>query len=146
MHEIHTEIEIQASAARVWDVLTDFGSHPQWNPFVRSITGQPRKGERLVVNIKPEGGKGMTFKPTVLVAQPERELRWLGKFLIPGLFDGEHYFQLEPIGADRTKFVHGEKFSGLLVSMAKASLDGGTRAGFVAMNEALKARAEGTAS
>jgi hypothetical protein len=38
--------------------------------------------------------------------------------------------------------VHGEKFSGLLVGLAKSSLEGGTRAGFVAMNKALKARVE----
>lgn len=142
MHQVRTEIEIDASPARVWSVLTDFSAHPQWNPFVRSISGVLRERERLVVSVQPEGGREMTFRPVVLVAQPERELRWLGRFLVPGLFDGEHYFQLEPLGPQRTRFVHGEKFSGLFVSMARASLDGATRAGFVAMNEALKARAE----
>jgi hypothetical protein len=33
-------------------------------------------------------------------------------------------------------------FAGLLVGDAKASLDRGTRAGFIAMNQALKLRAE----
>lgn len=37
----------------------------------------------------------MTFHPVVLVAVQERELRWLGRLLIPGLFDGEHTFQLD---------------------------------------------------
>jgi hypothetical protein len=36
------------------------------------------------------------------------------------------------------RFTQGEKFSGLIVSHAKASLDRGTKAGFIAMNEALK--------
>jgi hypothetical protein len=142
MHEIRTEIAIAAPPAQVWSVLTDFPGHAQWNPFVRSIAGRARKGEKLVVHIQPEGGKGMTFQPTVLVAESGRELRWRGRWLVPGLFDGEHYFEMSPDGAGRTRFVHGEKFSGLLVGLARSTLEGGTRAGFVAMNKALKARAE----
>ena len=141
-HEIATEISIEATPARVWSVLTDFPSYATWNPFITSIAGQPERGRQLVARIQPKGGKGMTFKPTVLVAQRERELRWRGRFLFPGLFDGEHYFRIEALREGGTRLVHGEKFSGLLVGLAKSSLDGGTRAGFISMNEALKARAE----
>jgi hypothetical protein len=142
MLEIRTEIDIAASPARVWSVLMDFPAHPAWNPFVRAISGTPRIGERLVVSIQPEGGKGMTFKPRVLVADAHKEFRWLGHLLLPGIFDGEHFFQLQALAPDRTRLVHGERFSGLLVPLARASLEGPTRAGFVAMNHALKARAE----
>jgi hypothetical protein len=142
VHEVRTEIVIDASPAQVWSVLTDFASHSQWNPFVRSIAGIPKKGHRLLVSVQPEGGKGMTFKPTVLVADPNKQLRWRGRFLVPGLFDGEHYFEMTAHGEGQTRFVHGELFSGLLVCVAKSTLEGGTRAGFVAMNKALKARAE----
>jgi hypothetical protein len=99
----------------------------------------------LTISIQPPGGssgKGMTFRPTVLVAEPGRELRWMGRLLLPGIFDGEHYFQIEPLGSGSVRFVHGERFSGLLVPLLKSSLAGGTKAGFVAMNEALKARVE----
>lgn len=85
----------------------------------------------------------MTFRPKVLVAEPNTELRWLGRLLIPGLFDGEHYFRLSSLGSNRTRLVHGERFSGVLVPFAKSSLESATRAGFEAMNKALKARAEG---
>jgi hypothetical protein len=37
MKELHTEIEINASAERVWRVLTDFAAYPKWNPFVRRV-------------------------------------------------------------------------------------------------------------
>lgn len=143
MHEVQTEIEIQATADRVWTVLTDFPRHAEWNPFVRRIEGELREGAKLVVKVQPEGGRGMTFRPTVLKAEPDRELRWLGRLLAPGVFDGEHYFQLEEMERGRCRFVHGERFSGLLVKLMRSSLDGGTRAGFEAMNRALKARAEG---
>ena len=42
MKVIHTEIEINAPASRVWEILTDFGSFPQWNPFIRQVSGEPK--------------------------------------------------------------------------------------------------------
>lgn len=141
-HHLHTEIEIDASAERVWAVLTDFGSYPQWNPFIKSVTGEPRHGARLQIAIQPSGGKAMRFSPTVLAAEAGRELRWLGRFLFPGLFDGEHRFLIEPLGESRVRFQQSERFSGLLVGLLRGSLDRDTRRGFEEMNEALKARAE----
>jgi uncharacterized protein YndB with AHSA1/START domain len=90
MHEVRTEIEIEAAPERVWSILLDFPSHPDWNPFIRSINGVAKVGGRLTVSIQPQGGKSMTFRPTVLAIMPNRELRWLGRFLLPGIFDGEH--------------------------------------------------------
>jgi hypothetical protein len=146
MHEVRTEIEISASRARIWEVLMDFPAYAQWNPFVLSIAGQAIKDQQLTITIQPLGSKSMKFKPRVLVADADSELRWLGHFLVPGVFDGEHYFQMTPNAHGGTTFVHGERFSGLMVGLAKSSLEGGTRSGFVAMNKALKARAESAGS
>jgi hypothetical protein len=76
MKDIHTEIEINAFAEKVWRVLTDFAAYPEWNPLIRRATGEVRVGARLHVTIQPSGGKGMSFRPTILVADPNRELRW----------------------------------------------------------------------
>ncbi len=145
MFEIVTEVSIDASPDHVWRVLTDFPSHAEWNPFVRQISGSLDVGARLTITVAPPGGKGMTFRPVVRAASPGRELRWLGRWLVPGLFDGEHYFRLSPTGPSATRLVHGETFSGLLVPLLRSSLDSGTRAGFEAMNNALKARVESLA-
>lgn len=142
MHEIVTEIKIDASPDKVWGVLTDFARYPEWNPFVRQLSGEAGRGHQLTASICPPGGKAMTFRPKVLVAEANTELRWLGRLLFPGLFDGEHYFRLSSLGTDKTHFIHGEKFSGILVPLLKSQLESGTRAGFEAMNQALKARAE----
>jgi hypothetical protein len=142
MKELHTEIEIEASAERVWGLLTDFASYPQWNPFIRSISGQPAAGERLEVRIEPPGGRGMTFKPEVLNAEPNRELRWLGHLLVPGVFDGEHSLAIQPLGEARVRFVQRETFRGLLLPLFARSLDNHTQRGFEEMNRALKERAE----
>ena len=142
MKELHSEVEINAPAERVWQLLTDFASYPQWNPFIRSISGEPATGERLEVRIEPPDGRGMTFKPTVLNAEPNRELRWLGHLLVPGLFDGEHSLAIQPLEENRVRFVQREAFRGLLVPLFSRSLDNNTRRGFEKMNRALKERAE----
>lgn len=146
MVSISTEIEIAASTDRVWRVLTDFPSVPSWNPFIREITGEPREGGRLLVRIAPPGKSPMTFKPTVLVADPGRELRWLGRVFLPGVFDGEHWFRLTPLAADRTLFGQGENFSGVLPRFMGRAFLGPTRQGFEAMNRALKRQVEGEPS
>ena len=145
MKTLHTAIEIAASPEDIWAVLADLDNYPRWNPFIPRIAGTLAPGERLEVRLAPPGGGGMTFRPTVLVATPGRELRWLGRLLVRGLFDGEHRFTLEPIGAGRVRFVQEERFTGLLVPLLARSLDGPTRAGFEAMNRALKDRAEASA-
>ena len=142
MKEIHTEIEINAPAEKVWRVLTDFAAYPEWNPFVRRVEGEVSVGARLHVYIQPSGGKGMSFRPTVLVADPNRELRWLGHLWLPGLFDGEHSFSIEPLDEGRVRFVQRERFGGLLLPLLSKMLDGDTRRGFEEMNRALKLRAE----
>jgi hypothetical protein len=139
--QIETEIEIEASAARVWSLFTDFASMPSWNPFIKSISGKLAQGERLSVKIAPPGRSPMQFKPDIVALQPERELRWIGHFIFRGAFDGEHYFLLEPLSNTRTRFKHGEIFSGFLVAALEGLLPA-TRQGFEAMNSALKHRAE----
>lgn len=138
---IKTDIEINAPGSRVWALLTDFAQMPSWNPFIRSISGDLAQGARLAIHIVPPGSSGMRFKPTVLSVRPERELRWLGHVLLPGIFDGEHYFMLESIGPNKTRLTHGENFSGLLVGLLDSTL-AATAAGFRAMNAALKQKAE----
>ena len=138
---IETSIEIDATPDRVWRVLTDFYRMPEWNPFITAISGPLQLGGRLSVRIDPPGGRAMTFKPTVRVSRGGRELRWLGRLVVPGLFDGEHYFLLKPNGGRKTHFVQGETFSGLLVGPLGGTF-AATEAGFRAMNEALKARVE----
>jgi hypothetical protein len=140
--ELRTDIEINAPAETVWEVLTDFSHYSQWNPFIRSISGEARQGGMLEIFIQQPGGNGMTFRPIILALQPERELRWLGRLLLPGIFDGEHQFQIESLGENRTRLIQREAFSGLLVPFLWSSLDKQTKQGFEEMNRALKIQAE----
>ena len=75
MKEISTEITIEGSSAAVWDVLTDFGSYPTWNPFIREIKGDPIVGSKLELKIMTPRKKIRKYNPVVTVVTPNRELR-----------------------------------------------------------------------
>jgi len=140
--ELHAETSIQASPQRVWEVLTNFAAYPEWNPYIPQINGSVEAGSRLDVQLQPPEARGMRMRPTVLAATPSQELRWLGHLGIPGLFDGEHRFRIDSLGPDRVRFVQEERFTGLLAPIVLRFIERGTRQGFEAMNQALKARAE----
>ena len=141
MKVISSSIEIAAPPERVWLVLTDFAAYAQWNPFIQSLSGTLAVGERLSVRINPPSGKAMTFKPTVLMVEDNRKLRWMGRLLLPGIFDGEHHFELAPTTSG-SSFKQEERFTGILVRIMGASTFEQTQRGFVEMNKALKQRAE----
>jgi len=140
--QLRSEIQINAPPERVWDILTDFARFPEWNPFMRKASGTIKAGERLTVVLQPSGSGATTFKPTVLKVEPNRELRWLGRLWIPGLFDGQHIFELQPTGPSSTRFVQREEFGGILLPLLAGRLRNETARGFDEMNQALKRRAE----
>lgn len=142
MKELQTTIIIDAPVASVWQILTDREAYPQWNPFIKEMQGDLAVGKTLRVNIQPPGQKAMIFKPQVKVYTSKQELRWLGHLLFPGIFDGEHYFLLEAVGDQQTQLTHGENFSGLLAGLLFKMIGANTKAGFEAMNQALKQRTE----
>ena len=142
MKELKTSIEINASPAEIWRVLLDFENYPQWNPFIKSIHGNPEPGAKIETKIHPPGQRDVTFKPILLKVDENKELRWIGHLMFPGIFDGEHAFIIEPVDQSRIIFRQEEKFSGILVPVFWKSLYQHTRVGFIEMNQALKNRVE----
>lgn len=140
--EIHAEIDVEAPPEVVWRVLTDFTRYPRWNPFIVEIRGEPRAGETLEVTVAPPGQEQRVFRTRVTHADPAGELTWIGRLPIPGLLDGEHTFVVAPRrDGPGTRFIQHENFSGVLLGFVSDAEDA-VRAGFHAMNRALKAEAE----
>lgn len=138
---IHSEITIGAPPARVWAVLTDFTSYPEWSPFVREIDGELRPGARLMVRLAPSGGEGTVFKPVVTEVREGAVFEWQGHLLVPGIFDGRHRFELRAMGDGATSFTQSESFGGILIPFMSSVLKD-TEHAFAAFNEALKDRSE----
>ncbi len=142
--EIRAEVEIAAPAAQVWRILTDFPRYQEWNPFITEIAGECAEGQALQIQLSLPEGRDHTLRPRLVRCEPGQELRWRGHLLFAGLFDGEHFFRLIEVAENRTRFVQGENFTGVLVRFSGRTITRAAR-GFVYMNEALKRRAEGEA-
>jgi hypothetical protein len=138
---IKTEVIINASKERVWQILTDFKSYPRWNPFITRVEGQLVKGKTLT-NTMVNGSKKFQFKPKVLSVVPFRYFDWLGSLFIKGLFDGHHYFEIEELAPNQVKLSHGEHFSGLFSASILKKIAEDTRNNFIRMNSAIKQQAE----
>jgi hypothetical protein len=141
MKTIQAVTEIAAPADTVWAELAAVSTYAEWNPFITALEGELVAGSRLEVRIVPPGGRAMTFRPTIIEVEEGKRLEWLGRLLVPGVFDGRHSFQLEDLGEGRTRLTQAEEFSGFLVPLTGKTLER-TRAGFEALNEALRLRAE----
>ncbi len=143
---IHTEIEIDAPAETVWAVLTDFDAYPDWNPFIErlGVDGPLQPGTRLQVRLAPPGGHAITMRPKLLKTTAPQELRWLGRLGLPGIFDGEHRFEITATGDGRVRLVQAETFRGILVPLLRTTRRRAAK-GFELMNEALRDRAEAAA-
>jgi hypothetical protein len=139
--EIRTEVEIAAPVGRVWQVLTEFSRYPEWNPFMSAVDGDLAEGSRLRITLTTADGSEWTEKPRVLRVVPERELRLQSRMLFSGLFDGEHFFQLQSRDG-ATVLVQAGNFGGLLLNYMGRTVTQRAR-GFVGMNQALKKRVEG---
>ncbi len=145
MKTIHVVTDIAAPVEIVWAQLSAVSEYAEWNPFITMFRGELVVGDQLEIRIAPPGGRVMTFRPTVTEVDAGERLEWLGRLGFPGVFDGRHSFHLEALGDDRTRLTQAEEFSGFLVPLMGTVLER-TRAGFEAMNEALRVRAEKAAA
>lgn len=142
MKTIETNIVIDSTPEKIWDVLTNFEEYELWNPFMTKVVGNAILGSKIEVNIKTISGKNRSYYPIITKCEINKELRWKGKSFLPGVFDGERVFVLKKSDDDKVSFSHKEIFSGLGVKLVGNKLDENLREGFVRMNEALKVRAE----
>ncbi|KLE10898.1 SRPBCC domain-containing protein [Aliarcobacter butzleri] len=139
-NEIETFIKINSKADKIWQELINFDEYKNWNPSIIDISGELEKNKTLKIVVKIDE-KTMIFKPIVLECEENKELRWLGKLLFNGIFDGEHYFLIKENIDGTCTFIQGEKFSGILIPFfGKMILK--TKKGFEAMNQELKKRVE----
>ena len=138
---IHTEIIINASTEKVWEILTDLSAWEQWNPFIIKGEGKLETDKKIKTTMK-SGDKIYVFKPRIQEVETNKSFSWLGHLYMPGIFDGHHYFQLEAIGPNQTRLIQGERFKGILSGMLLKKIGEQTAENFARMNQALKQQVE----
>ena len=138
MKAFETSIMIDASAEKVWNILTDASKYTEWDEGMISLDGTVAKGEKLTIKAKVSPDRA--FTPTVTVFEPNRHMVW-GSGMPLGLFKGERTFTLEPIGSNQTRFTMKEVFSGPMMALIGGTIPDMNPI-FETFAKNLKARAE----
>jgi hypothetical protein len=146
MPQVVTAIDIAASPARVWEVLSDTARYAEWNPLIRDLRGDMRKGGKIRGRLHLESRKSFPFDAELTRFEPNEALSWVGPSLKPARFfaSGEHFFEIKDVGNGRSRFFHGEKFGGILFGVESVWQKVGPEVEklYGSFNEALKARVE----
>ena len=137
-----TEFEIGASDERVWAVLTDFESYPDWNPSLPSISGELREGGTVSLTLGMPGRPNPKVKARIQEVTPNRRLTWHGNVGSDRVFAGDREFGIEPLGDDRVRFTHIEDITGLLAPIFELSMGSSVQHSHDDFNESLRRRSE----
>ncbi len=140
MTRITASIDIAAPPEAVWKVLMDWSRYPDWNPMLRSIAGQARKGGKITVSIASPVGT-LPIDAVVTRLATNSGITWHSKLKVSGLFDRDHIIELspDPVGSRLTQT---QTFAGILAPGASVVATGTVRDGLAKMNAALKERVE----
>jgi hypothetical protein len=139
---VRTEIDIDAPVSRIWEILVDLDRYEEWNPFIVRAKGRIRPGATFSVSPRTKIGKQVTYVPQVTDYHEGREFTWTGEFYHRLFALGDHSFCLIPLADGRIRLEHDERIYGVGAVLVWLIGKGQIRAGFEAMNLAVKRRAE----
>lgn len=138
---IEDRIGIQAPPEVIWEIVHDIGRWGEWNPTYPRGEGEIRIGNVLTFDLQLPGQPKQEIKAKVLEWVPNEQLHWQLSFM-GGLIRTMRYIEITPLTEAGCVVDNGEIFGGLMGPSLGRRMRGPVRRGFLAMNEALKARAE----
>jgi hypothetical protein len=142
-YRIEDRIGIQAPPEVIWEVVHDLALWHEWNPTYPRAEGEVRIGNVLTLDLALPGQPKQEIKARVLDWVPNEQLHWELR-MMGGLIKTLRYIEIAPLAETGCVVDNGELFGGLMGPSLGKRMRGPVRRGFLAMNEALKARAEAT--
>ncbi|WP_338790971.1 SRPBCC domain-containing protein [Bernardetia sp. MNP-M8] len=136
--QVYTEIIINASKEKVWNVLLDFPNYPTWNNFIKKIEGNSNLGGKIEAKMFPPAGLPITFDGTICRNTPNKTLAWNGYMIARWLFEPTHIFEIEEKTENQILFIHREEYKGFIIPFIKFMLPTLVGKGFEVMNKDLK--------
>jgi hypothetical protein len=107
-----TTFEINATADRVWEILTELDRYPEWNPQIPLGSGVIEVGAKIDLRLKFPGRPAMNVSAIVEQADRDRLFTWRGHLLAPWFFTGYRKFEIQPVDGDHVRLTHVEDIRG----------------------------------
>jgi hypothetical protein len=139
--KLEHRLGIRAPAHLVWESLADLSTWREWNPLYPQAKGVVGFGERLTLCVAIEGLAPRTIQPTILDWAPDEAIHWKLSTM-GGLVTSIRYLEIDKMHDEGCIFSNGELFDGLLGPTVAKRIKWKLRAGFAALGEALRDRAE----
>jgi hypothetical protein len=139
--KVEHRIGVQAPASVVWDIVYDLDRWPEWNPLYTRAAGAIRYGETIKLQLALPGQPERELVATVIDWSPNEAIHWKTS-LLAGLVRTIRYLEIEAMSETGCIFSNGEIFRGLLGPRVAHQLRSSLRAGFEALGEAVRDRAE----
>ncbi len=136
-----TTFEVQASADRVWDVLTRLDLYPEWNPQIPLASGEMRVGSKINLRLCMPGRPAMDVSATIEEFEFNQLVTWRGHVVAPWFFEGYRRFAIASIDGTRVRVTHVEDIHGLLGPLFSLAMGGPCESSHHALNEAIRVRA-----
>ncbi|HEY2179987.1 MAG TPA: SRPBCC domain-containing protein [Caulobacteraceae bacterium] len=142
--KLEHRLGVRAPAETIWAILADIDRWAEWNPLYPTAAGAIRMGATLDLEVGLPGQAPRAIRPVVIDWVPNEQIHWRLSMLA-GLVKSVRYLEIEELAPGSCIFSNGEIFEGILGPTVAKRLAGPIRAGFKAMGEALKVRAEAAA-
>lgn len=139
---IETRIRIAAPPAPIWTILTAFADYGDWNGYILRIDGVAAAGADIVAHSHDAASGHATEQAIRVETLSPYRMHWIGGAADLADFRGDHLFELVPVAANATEFVHREYFSGRLADAILARFAPAIRCNFAIFNACLKQHAE----
>ena len=139
---VHAEVEIDAPAERIFDILADLASYGEWNPFTPRVESTLRLGDPVHLHVRLVGPRLAHRVEYVTRNERPAALCWGVTIGAPFLLRAERRQTLTPIGENRTRFVNEDEIRGWLAPIVMLAFGGAMQRGFEAVAIALKQRVE----
>lgn len=139
---VRAQVDINASRQRVWEVLTDFDSYPQWNPFTASVQGSLQDGAAVTMQVHMLQRRPRTQVEYVNSVVQGHRICWGMEMGTATLLTANRLQTLEAIDEHTTRYVTDDLLSGWLTPIVRTLYGDKMQRGFDAMASALKVRAE----
>ncbi len=139
---ISHSLEAAASAATVWEVVSDLPRYPEWNPFVVACRSTLEPGSPITMRVRVLPFVAQPQTETIFEHVPGRRLSYGLAGLPFGALASRRSHEVESLAADRSRYVSRFELRGWLAPLVQALLGRRLTTGFTAMSHALVARAE----